>query len=41
MVMNREDGPPTARIVWLGLEQQFIGNMEIGVLLDTEFHTIV
>ncbi|XP_062181714.1 uncharacterized protein LOC133885949 [Phragmites australis] len=41
-VMNREDGPPTARIVWLGLEQQFIGNKETrALLLDAEFHTFV
>ncbi|XP_062230138.1 uncharacterized protein LOC133927746 [Phragmites australis] len=42
VVMNREDGPPTARIVWLGLEQQFIGNKETrALLLDAEFRTFV
>lgn len=41
-VMNREDGPPIARIVWLGLEQQFIGNKETrALLLDAEFRTFV
>lgn len=40
VVMNRKDGPPTARIVWLGLEQQFIGNKEThALLLDAEFRT--
>jgi len=42
VVMNREDGPPTARVVWLGLEQQFIGNKETrALLLDAEFRTFV
>ncbi|XP_062211692.1 uncharacterized protein LOC133912795 [Phragmites australis] len=42
VVMNREEGPPTARIVWLGLEQQFIGNKETrALLLDAEFRTFV
>jgi hypothetical protein len=40
--MNRDDGPPTARLVWLGLEQQFIGNKESrALLLDAEFRTFV
>ena len=42
VVMNLEDGPPTARIVWLGLEQQFIGNKETrALLLDAEFRTFI
>jgi hypothetical protein len=42
VVMNRDDGPPTARLVWLGLEQQFIGNKETrALLLDAEFRTFV
>jgi hypothetical protein len=42
VVMNREDGPPTARLVWLGLEQQFIGNKESrALLLDAEFRNFV
>ncbi|XP_062208957.1 uncharacterized protein LOC133910652 [Phragmites australis] len=42
VVMNREEGPPTARIVWLGLEQQFIDNKETrALLLDAEFRTFV
>jgi hypothetical protein len=42
VVMNREDGPPTARVVWLGLEQQFIGNKETrALLLDAEFRTFI
>jgi hypothetical protein len=42
VVMNRDDGPPTARLVWLGLEQQFIGNKESrALLLDAEFRTFV
>jgi uncharacterized membrane protein YgcG len=42
VVMNRDDGPPTARRVWLGLEQQFIGNKESrALLLDAEFRTFV
>jgi hypothetical protein len=40
--MNREDVPPTACIVWLALEQQFIGNKETrALLLDAEFRTFV
>ena len=42
VVMNRKDGPPTARVVWLGLEQQFIGNKETRALhLDAKFPTFV
>jgi hypothetical protein len=42
VVMNREEGPPTACIVWLGLDQQFIGNKETrALLLDAEFCTFL
>jgi hypothetical protein len=42
VVMNRDDDPPIARLVWLGLEQQFIGNKESrALLLDAEFRTFV
>ena len=39
LVMNRES---TTRSVWLGLEQQFLGNKETRALyLDTAFHNFV
>ncbi|XP_072150428.1 uncharacterized protein [Setaria viridis] len=42
IVMNREDGPPTARLVWLGVEQQFLGNKESrALILDAEFRTFM
>jgi hypothetical protein len=42
VVSNRADGPPTARLVWLGLERQFLGNRETRAMtLDAEFRTIV
>jgi hypothetical protein len=42
VVSNCADRPPTARLVWLGLERQFLGNRETRAMtLDTEFRTIV
>lgn len=42
VVLNRDDDAPTAHIIWLGLEKQFIGNKEThALLLDAEFRTFV
>lgn len=42
VVTNREHDPPTARLIWLGLDQQFIGNRETrAMILDAEFRTVV
>lgn len=42
MVINHEEGPPTARRVWLALEDQFIGNRETRALhLDAQLRNFV
>jgi hypothetical protein len=42
VVMNHEDGPPMACIIWSRIEQQFIGNKDwCASLLDAKFCTFV
>lgn len=42
VIVNRADGAPTARRVWLGLERQFIGNREHRtMILNAEFCALV
>lgn len=42
VVTNQDRGPPTARRVWQGSKQQFIGNREHrAIILDAEFRTLV